>query len=79
MSHQTIIKLISATRTSKGLTVQCELDDNEYSKGRTVSDKQMAAIDLRHDAFHGEWNYTIYPSGHECAAASQSPVDRLVS
>ncbi len=79
MSHQTIIKLISATRTSKGLTVQCELDDNAYEKGRTVSDEQMAALNIKRDPFHGEWNYTIRPSGYECTAASESFVDRLVS
>jgi len=79
VSHHTIIKLISATRTSKGLTVDCELDENEYEKGRSVSDEQMATINLRRDPFHGEWNYTIYPSRHESDAASGSPVDRLVS
>ena len=66
VSHHTIIQLISATRTSKGLTVHCELDDNEYEKGRIVSDEQMATINLTRDTFHGEWNYTIYPSQYEC-------------
>ena len=79
LSHQTIIKLISATRTSKGLTVQCELDDNEYEKGRTVSDEQMAAINLWRDPFHGEWNYAIHPSTWARAADAESAVDRLVS
>ena len=79
VSHHTIIKLISATRTSKGLTVECELDDNEYEKGRTVSDEQMASINLKRDRFHGEWNYTIYPSRFECDTASETPIDRLVS
>ena len=66
VSHHTIIQLISATRTSKGLTVRCELDDNEYEKGRIVSDEQMATIHLTRDTFHGEWNYTIYPSQDAC-------------
>ena len=26
-----------------------------------VSKKEMEEIDLRRDAFHGEWNYTIVP------------------
>jgi integrase len=61
-SHQTIIKLISATRTNKGLTVQCELDDNVYAKGRKKTDQQMAALNIKPYFFHGEWNYTLYPS-----------------
>ncbi|MGH2830209.1 MAG: ISAzo13-like element transposase-related protein, partial [Actinomycetota bacterium] len=32
-----------------------------YPKGREVSDAQMAKIDLRPDAFHPDWNYTITP------------------
>lgn len=60
--HQTIINLISATRTTKGLTVQCELDDNEYDKGRKITDAQMASPIIKRDPFHGEWNYMLYPS-----------------
>jgi hypothetical protein len=36
-----------------------------------VTDKELDAVNLVPDDFHGEWNYTIYPSNHE--------VDRLVS
>ena len=78
VSHQTIIKLISATRTSKGLTVQCELDDNEYTRGRKITDEQMASINLKCDAFHGEWNYTIYPTGSDWHHDGETTVDRLV-
>ena len=80
VSHQTIINLISATRTTKGLTVQCELDDNEYDKGRKVTDAQMAALNLKRDPFHGEWNYTLYPSWQTIPEHdAESPTDRLVS
>lgn len=80
VSHQTIIKLISATRTTKGLTVQCELDDNEYDKGRKITDAQMASLNLERDSFHGEWNYTLYPSWQAIAEHNaDSPIDRLVS
>jgi hypothetical protein len=80
VSHQTIIKLISATRTNKGLTVQCELDDNEYDKGRKVTDAQMAALNLKRDRFHGEWNYTLYPSWQTIAKHdAEGAIDRLVS
>ena len=46
--------------------MHCELDDNEYETGRTVSAEQMATINLTRDSFHGKWNYTIYPSQDEC-------------
>jgi Rhodopirellula transposase DDE domain len=61
VNYQVIVDLISATTTDKGLTVQCELDQNEYPKGIVVSDEDMANIDITHDEFHGEWNYTIHP------------------
>ena len=61
VSYQVIIDLIAATTTTKGLTVQSVLDENQYEKGRTVTDAELAAVNLRPDAFHGEWNYTIAP------------------
>ena len=61
VSYQTIVSLIAATRTSKGLTVRCELDERDYPKGRKVSNSEMATINLVLDPFHGEWNYTICP------------------
>jgi hypothetical protein len=61
VSHQVIIDLISSTTTTTGLKVRCELDANQYPKGVTVSDEEMAALNIERDAFHGEWNYTIKP------------------
>ena len=61
VSYRVIVDLIAATTTKTGLTVRCEIDQNLYPKGVTVSDAEMAAIHIiRHD-FHGEWNYTIKP------------------
>jgi transposase len=62
VSHQVIVQLISATTTKTGLNVACRIDDNLYPKGVTVSDAEMATINLACDAFHGEWNYTISPA-----------------
>ncbi len=61
ISHEVIVQLIGATRTDKGLNVQCRIDENEYPKAIKVSDAEMAAINLACDDFHGEWNYTISP------------------
>ena len=61
VSHQVVVELISATTTKAGLNVACRIDDNRYPKGITVSDEEMAAINLTPDQFHGDWNYTISP------------------
>jgi hypothetical protein len=60
-TYQMIVKLIGATKTRAGLTVECELDESEYEKGRKISDEEMATINLRPHSFHGDWNYTIEP------------------
>jgi transposase len=60
-SYAVILKLIAATTTEAGLTVQCQLDTHTYPAGRKVSDEDMASICLVPDTFHGEWNYTILP------------------
>lgn len=41
-----------------------ELDRREYPSGGAVTNTQMAAIQLKPHAFHGEWNYTIRPVVH---------------
>jgi hypothetical protein len=61
VSYRVIVDLIGATTTDTGLTVRCELDSNAYAKGIVVSDQEMAGLNITHDAFHGEWNYTIHP------------------
>ena len=38
VSYALILKLIAATTTEAGLTVQCQLDTNSYLAGRKVSD-----------------------------------------
>ncbi len=57
----TIISLISATTTSTGLNVYCDLDTNNYPKGIAVSDAEMKALNIKRAEFHGEWNYTLIP------------------
>ena len=59
VSHETIVNLIAATTTRKGLKVQAELDSSLYPKGIKVTDKELEAIQIKRDDFHGEWNYSI--------------------
>ena len=60
-SHQVVVNLVSSTRTGKGLEVHCRVDANEYEKGRKVSDAEMANLNIKRNAFHGDWNYEIRP------------------
>jgi len=60
-SRLTVVELIANTTTKTGLTVRCELDTNTYPKGIKVSDAEMATLNLKGDAFHPNWNYTISP------------------
>lgn len=62
MSIQVIVNLIAATRTAGGLIVKAALDKRKYETGITVSDAQMASLNLKPAKFHGEWNYTITPN-----------------
>jgi transposase len=61
VSHQVIVNLSAATTTKTGLRVRAEVDPGKYPKGVKVSNKEVAAIRLERDKFHGEWNYTILP------------------
>ena len=54
-----IVSLIAGTRTRQGLRIRCELDERSYPRGREVTAAELASVDLRPDAFHGEWNYAI--------------------
>jgi hypothetical protein len=59
VSYRTIIELIAATTTTKGLTIRAEADLNFYETGTKVTDAELAAVPLTAHDFHGDWNYTI--------------------
>jgi hypothetical protein len=61
ISHEVIVNLIGATKTKQGLSVACRLDETTYVKGVTVSDEQMANLNIHRATFQGEWNYTVAP------------------
>jgi hypothetical protein len=56
------VNLISNTKTEKGLSVRCVLDEGTCEKGLEVSDEQLESINILKNDFHGEWNYTIRPN-----------------
>jgi transposase len=49
-------------RQLTGAGHECAVDGTLYPKGVEVSDEEIRAINLTHDKFHGEWNYTIAPN-----------------
>jgi hypothetical protein len=61
VSHDVVVNLIGNTTTREGLTVQAEIDSNQYPKGKKVSDQELNNIEIKRAGFHGEWNYKITP------------------
>ena len=59
--HATIIDLIAATTTKTGLKVEAVLDTTVYEKGIKITKAEMKRLNIRGDAFHPEWNYTVVP------------------
>ena len=60
-SLMVIVNLIAATTTKNGLSIQCQLDLNQYPKGIKISDDELASVNILGDDFHPNWNYTILP------------------
>lgn len=61
LTRETVVNLIANTTTNAGLKVMAVLDENEYQKGKEVSEEEMALVNIQGDSFHPEWNYTISP------------------
>jgi hypothetical protein len=61
-SYEVIVNLIGSTVTSKGLKVRCELDTDNYEKGKIVTDAMLAQVKINPNDFHGEWNCFVTPN-----------------
>ena len=61
VSHEVIINLIANTTTKTGLKIRAGLDSGSYPTGITVTDEELAALNLKRADFHGEWNYKLLP------------------
>ncbi len=68
-THEVVVNLIGSTRTLQGLEVHAWLDERGYPKGRKVTDAELAELYIRHNTFHGDWNYEIHPQ-------TANPTDR---
>ena len=60
-SLEVVIRLISGTTNDQGLTVTAVKDGNSYPTGIKITKKDMKALHIIRDSFHGDWNYTIKP------------------
>ena len=69
-SHEVVVATIASTRTRTGLRVHAELDTGDYPLGIAVTRQQLAGLPIEAHAQHGQWNYTIAPTGGQVA-----PVD----
>ena len=61
ISRETVVNLISSTKTDTGLEVRSVLDENFYQKGKKISNEEMATLNIQGDVFHPEWNYSLSP------------------
>jgi hypothetical protein len=59
ISFETVINLISATKTRAGLRVKAMLDKREYETGKKISDKDMQELNLKVHDRNPQWNYTL--------------------
>ena len=61
VSYQTIVDLIANPRTTTGLKIKAKLTRRTYPSGMKIPASQMAELNLKPAAFHGEWNYSLSP------------------
>ena len=61
VSFETVVNMISATKTSQGLRVKAVLDTGRYETGVKISDEQMKELKLRPHQQNPEWNYSLLP------------------
>jgi transposase len=62
-SHEVVVATIASTRTRTGLRVHAELDAGAYPLGIAVTREQLRLLPIKAHVQHGQWNYTIAPTG----------------
>lgn len=68
VDYETIVNLISSTKTRKGLKVTAHLDKTSYPIGIKVTESEFKTINIKRDNFLGELNYSIKPSLEKVAS-----------
>jgi hypothetical protein len=61
VSFETVVNMISATKTKQGLRVKAILDRSRYETGVKISKEQMKELNLKPHQQNPEWNYSLLP------------------
>jgi len=61
VSRAVIVNRIGNTKTRPGLTIKAALDERLSPTGLRISAEALAAVRIKRDKLHGDWNYTILP------------------
>ena len=61
VSFETVVNMISATRTKQGLRIQAMLDPSVYETGVKITNEQMNQLNLQRHGRNPEWNYLLLP------------------
>ena len=58
-SYRTVVELVGARNTDRPPKVRTEWDQDADVPPTRVSDADLAALPLKPDKWHGEWNYAV--------------------
>ena len=61
INYETVVNLISATTTTKGLRIEAMLDHTIYETGVKITDAQMKELNIRLHGHNPGWNYSLSP------------------
>lgn len=61
LNYETVVNLISATKTQTGLKVRAVLDTTQYETGIEITKSQMQELRLSRPKTYPQWNYTLSP------------------
>jgi hypothetical protein len=61
ITFETVVNMISATKTTQGLHIKAVLDKGFYETGVKISKEQMETLNLRPHHQNPEWNYSLLP------------------
>ncbi|PZS03227.1 MAG: hypothetical protein DLM70_09295 [Chloroflexi bacterium] len=73
-----MLAYISGTATTTGLEVHAERLDGHYATGLSVSDAEMATLNLTTHGVCPTWNYTLCPRSIGASPVGTPPQKREV-
>ncbi len=62
MLHRCCRCVVGRRDEAFGLKVNGALDTAAYASGIKVTDAELGAVQIKRDAFHGEWNHSVSPN-----------------